>query len=216
MTRMNDMWQPLVFVGLGAFHGMNPAMGWLFAVALGLYRRSRTVVLVSLLPIAAGHMASIAAVAGLLVVTGYIASPNIVRAGSGLLLLGWAGYYWRFGHRHRVRFGMQTGFWGLGVWAFLMTTAHGAGLMLWPALMPWCAPAGTNGAGLGGPVAAALAGVGLHSLAMLATTALIASLVYEWFGLAMLRSAWLNLDLIWVAALVGTGTLLLLTASNGS
>ena len=209
---MTDTWQPLVLVGLGAFHGMNPAMGWLFAVALGLHRRNRTVMFLSLVPIAAGHTASIAAVASLLVVAGYIAAPNIVQAGSGLALLGWAAYHWRFGHRHRVRFGMQTGFWGLGVWAFLMTTAHGAGLMLWPVLMPSCGQAYKDL--YDGPIAA-LAGVGLHSLAMLATTALIASVVYEWLGLALLRRAWLNIDLIWVAALIGTGRLLLLTASIG-
>ena len=52
----------LLLIALGAFHGLNPAMGWLFAVALGLYRQSRGVVLVSLIPIALGHAAAIAVV----------------------------------------------------------------------------------------------------------------------------------------------------------
>ena len=127
---MTDTWPLLVLAGLGAFHGLNPAMGWLFAVALGLHRQSRKVVFVSLVPIAFGHAISIAVAAGLLVAGGYLVPGNVVRIGAGLLLLGWAAYHWRFGHRHRVRFGMQTGLLGLGIWSFLMATAHGAGLML--------------------------------------------------------------------------------------
>ena len=206
---MTDIWPPLVLAGLGAFHGLNPAMGWLFAVALGLHRQSRKVVFVSLLPIAAGHAVSIAVAAGLLVAAGAIVPGNLVRIGSGLLLLAWAAYHWRFGHRHRVRFGMQTGLLGLGIWSFLMATAHGAGLMLWPVLMPLCLPDAAGG-GPGRACCGALAGVGIHTLAMVATTAVVAALVYEWVGVEILRRAWLNLDLIWTVALVATGALLLL------
>lgn len=205
----DELWPWLALAGLGAFHGLNPAMGWLFAVALGLHRQSRSVVYVSLLPIAAGHSASVAVVAGLLVATGTLVPPGLVRIGSGLLLLAWAAYHWRFGHRHRVRFGMQAGLWGLAIWSFLMATAHGAGLMLWPVLMPLCLP-GAAGDGGAGPAAAALAGVGIHTLAMLATTAAMSALVYEWLGLALLQRAWLNVDLIWTLALVATGAVLLI------
>ena len=204
---MTDTWPWLTFASLGAFHGLNPAMGWLFAVALGLHRQSRATVMISLVPIAAGHAVSIAAVAALLVAAGAIVPQNLVRAGSGLLLLGWAGYHWRFGHRHRVRFGMQTGLWGLAAWSFLMATAHGAGLMLWPALMPSCFPGDSPASG---PLAATLAGVGIHTLAMVATTAVVAALIYEWLGVGLLRRAWLNLDLVWTFALVAAGAWLLL------
>lgn len=208
-TAPAELWPWFALAGLGAFHGLNPAMGWLFAVALGLHRQSRKIVFVSLLPIAAGHALSIAAAAGLLVAAGMIVPGNLVRIASGLLLLGWAAYHWRFGHRHRVRFGMQTGLLGLGIWSFLMATAHGAGLMLWPVLMPLCLP-DVAGGGLGGPVAAALTGVGIHTLGMVATTAVVAALVYDWLGVEILRRAWLNVDLIWTVALVATGALLLL------
>jgi hypothetical protein len=204
---MTETWPALVFAGLGAFHGLNPAMGWLFAVALGMHRQSRAAVMVSLVPIAVGHAVSIAAVAGLLVAAGTIVPQNFVRIGSGLLLLTWAAYHWRYGHCHRVRFGMQTGLLGLAVWSFLMATAHGAGLMLWPALMPLCLPSGE--ARTGGSVAATLAGVGIHTLAMAATTAVMAAIVFEWLGLALLRRAWVNVDLLWVLALLVTGGLLL-------
>jgi hypothetical protein len=185
-------------------------MGWLFAVALGLHRQSRTIVYAALVPIAVGHALSIAAVAGLLVAAGVLVPHDLVRVGGGLVLIGWAVYHWRFGHRHRVRFGMQTGLWGLAAWSFLMATAHGAGVMLWPALMPLCGPGGSGVLASGGPVAGVMAGVGVHTLAMVATTALAATVVYEWLGLALLRRAWLNVDLIWTLALAGTGALLLL------
>jgi hypothetical protein len=207
---MTAAWPWLALAGLGAFHGLNPAMGWLFAVGLGLHRKSRAVVLVSILPIAAGHLLSIATVAGLLLAAGYLVPQNLVRTGSGMLLIGWAVYHWRFGHRHRVRFGMQAGLAGLAVWSFLMATAHGAGVMLWPALMPLCFSTDAAAAGPGGQFVAALAGVGVHTLAMLLTTTVIAVAVYEWLGLAILRRAWLNVDLIWTVALVVTGAILLL------
>jgi hypothetical protein len=202
---MTETWSALVFAGLGAFHGLNPAMGWLFAVALGMHRQSRAVVMVSLVPIAIGHAVAIAAVAGLLVAAGTVVPQTLVRIGSGLLLLAWAAYHWRYGHRHRVRFGMQTGLLGLAVWSFLMATAHGAGLMMWSALMPLCPP----GSEAGDPIAATLAGVGIHTLAMVATTAVVAAIVFEWLGLALLRRAWVNVDLLWVLALLVTGGLLL-------
>ncbi|MGE0611696.1 MAG: hypothetical protein AB7G34_10635 [Hyphomicrobiales bacterium] len=199
----------LILAGLGAFHGLNPAMGWLFAVALGLHRQSRTVVMVSLLPIAIGHAASIAAVAGLLVAAGALVPHDLVRTGAGATLLAWAAYHWRFGHRHRVRFGMQVGLWGLAVWSFLMATAHGAGLMLWPALMQTCLGGSGASTASASPLTSALAGVGIHTITMLATTAAIAVIVYACLGVAVLRSTWVNFDLLWVAALAVTGALLI-------
>lgn len=207
---MTDSWPWIALAGLGAFHGLNPAMGWLFAVALGLNRKSRGVVLVSMVPIAAGHALSVAAVAALLVATGLVIAPATVRAAAGALLIAWALYHALRGHRHRVRVGMTTGLVGLAAWSFLMATAHGAGLMLWPALMSLCFPGGAPGAGMAGVWATALAGVAVHTAAMFAVTAGIAVVVYEWAGLAFLRHAWLNVDVVWTLALLVTGTLLLI------
>jgi len=199
-----------MLAGLGAFHGLNPAMGWLFAVALGLHRNSRATVLSALPPIALGHALSIAIVAGAVVVAGAMVSQRLVLAGAGLLLIGWAIYHQVYGHRHRVRVGMRTGQIGLVLWSFLMATAHGAGLMLLPALFQLClsspsAPEITAS----GSLAMTLAAVSVHTAAMLAVTGVIAIVVYEWVGLAILRTAWLNLDLIWTAALATTGVFLL-------
>jgi hypothetical protein len=208
---VNELWPWLALAGLGAFHGVNPAMGWLFAVALGLHRHSRKVVLTALLPIAIGHALAILAVALAVVLFGLVVDQRTIRLAGGALLIGWAAYHTLYGSRHRVRFGMQVGMLGLGAWSFLMATAHGAGLMLVPALIPLCL-AGSPGQELtaAGSLPVALAAVGAHTLAMLATTGVIALAVYEWFGLAFLRRGWINLDLLWSTALVATGLILLL------
>jgi hypothetical protein len=208
---MTDAEAWLAIAGLGAFHGLNPAMGWLFAVALGLHRQSRRTVWVSLLPIAAGHALSIAVVVGLLVAMGIILPHGVVRIASGLFLLGWAAFHVRFGHRHRVRVGMQAGLLGLGLWSFLMASAHGAGLMLWPVLMPFCLPE-IPSAGVPGAMSGAAIGIGVHMLAMLVVTAAVAVAVYEWIGLEILKRAWINVDLLWTLALIAAGAMLLFGA----
>jgi hypothetical protein len=208
---MTEAWPWFTLAGLGAFHGLNPAMGWLFAVALGLHRQDRSVVLLSLVPIALGHAMSVAVVAAFFLVMGTVLDMRAVRVGSALALFGWALYHWRYGHRHRVRFGMRTGLAGLAAWSFLMATAHGAGIMLWPALMPLCFGSGAN-ANVGDAWATALAGIGVHTAAMLAVTGAIALAVYAWIGVEILRSAWVNLDLVWTLALVTAGVWLLVGA----
>jgi hypothetical protein len=201
----------LVLAGLGAFHGINPAMGWLFAVALGFNRHSRRVVWLSLIPIAVGHAVSIAVVVAAVVTLGTVLDRRPLDLIAGIVLLGWAVYYALYGHRHRVRVGMQTGISGLALWSFMMATGHGAGLMLVPVLIPLCLSASPAPELVSaGSLPIALAAVAVHTGAMLAVTAAIAGLVYEWLGLAFLRRGWINLDRIWIAALAATGLLLIL------
>jgi hypothetical protein len=205
----SEFWPWLALAGLGAFHGLNPAMGWLFAVALGLHRHNRRVVWLSPLPIALGHALSIAIGAGAFLWAGLVIDLRAVRIGAGFFLIGWALYHLRYGHRHRVRVGMQAGLAALAVWSFLMATTHGAGLMLWPVLTPLCFPAASEPSFIG-PFLTALLGIGIHTLAMLTVTTAVAVAVYEWIGLEILRHAWLNVDLIWTLALLLAGGLLLL------
>ncbi|MBB3975408.1 hypothetical protein GGQ64_000584 [Rhizobium azooxidifex] len=207
---MNELWPWLMLAGLGAFHGLNPAMGWLFAVALGVHRQSGAAVARAVPAIAIGHAASVAVVAGALVTAGLAVDEGRLRIATGCVLVAWAIGHFFYGHRRRVRVGMTTGLAGLAAWSFLMATAHGAGLMVLPALIPLCV---TNGplAGLdaGGSAATALAAVGVHTAAMLAATALAAFAVYRWIGLGILRSGWINVDLVWTLVLVGTGLMLI-------
>jgi hypothetical protein len=211
----HELWPWLVLAGLGVFHGVNPAMGWLFAAALGLHRQRRAVVLESLIPIALGHALAVALVAFAFVALGMVVNPWAFRVPSGVLLIGWALYHWRYGSRHRVRVGMRTGMAGLALWSFVMASAHGAGLMLVPVLLP----IGRVGSGASyltasGSIPITLAAVGVHTLAMLAVTGGIAVGVYEWVGLAFLRRSWINLDWLWTAALVTTGFIVLVTPSH--
>lgn len=209
----------LALAGLGAFHGVNPAMGWLFAVALGLHRRSRTVVLQSLIPIAFGHALAIAVVAVAVAVLATTVDQRAIRIASGIVLIVWALYHRRYGHRHRLRVGMRVGMIGLGLWSFVMAAGHGAGLMLVPILLRLEPPGSPTGhvadhAMPGASLSLSLAAIGVHTLAMLAVTGAIALLVYEWIGLAFLRRGWFNLDLLWTVALVATGLFLFFVATQ--
>jgi hypothetical protein len=213
---MTALWPWLALTGLGMFHGVNPAMGWLFAVALGLHRQSRQVVILSLAPIALGHALSISVVIAALMLLGVVVDHRMVRMAAGVILIAWAIYHWRYGHRHRVRVGMRTGFAGLTLWSFLMATGHGAGLMLAPALMPLRMTHTHGYAGHGytivdaGSLWISLAAVGVHTLAMLIVTGVVAVIAYEWLGVGFLRRGWINFDVLWTIVLIATGTLLLL------
>src|SRR4029434_496639 len=89
----------LALAGLGLFHGINPAMGWLFAVALGLHRHSQNVVLLSLIPIAIGHALAVAAVRGVVLALGLVLQWTILARVAGLVLIGWAIWHAVYGHR---------------------------------------------------------------------------------------------------------------------
>jgi hypothetical protein len=200
----------LVLAGLGGFHGLNPAMGWLFAVGLGLQRKNRTIVLLSLIPIAIGHTVSIGVVAIAVVTLGLVADQRLLETAAGTVLIGWAVYHLAYGHRHRVRIGMQTGMVGLGFWSLLMATAHGAGLMLVPVVIPLCLSASpAKDLTAAGSLPIALGAVGVHMAAMLAVILAVAVSVYEWLGLSFLRRGWINFDLIWISALTITGIILI-------
>jgi hypothetical protein len=209
LLSLNDAWPWLALVGLGLFHGVNPAMGWLFAVALGLHRQSERIVWLALGPIALGHAAAISLIVALVLALKTAADLEFVAAVSGFALIGWALWHALYGHRHRVRIGMRTGLIGLGAWSFLMAIAHGAGLMLIPALLPLNS-AETHAHGFTtGALGIAAAAVAVHSLAMLLATGGIAIIVYRWIGLAVLRRAWINFDILWTAMLILAGTILM-------
>jgi len=172
---MASLWPWLAIAGIGALHGLNPANGWMLAAAWGLRSHDRTQALRALLPIAAGHAASVALVAAA-VAFGLSLDRQLLQALAGGALVLVAGL--RLWRRRPARAWAPTGHAGLALWSFMMSTAHGAGLMLVPALMPLCigaAPGSGSGTGATGPLALALAAVGVHGAAMLAVTGLLAS-----------------------------------------
>jgi hypothetical protein len=205
------VWIALFF--LGCYHGINPGMGWLFAVALGLQERSTAAVFRAIIPISIGHVLSVAIVVGLALWAATLLPHAVVhRAAAGVLLA--FGAYRLIRLRHPRWVGMRVGFWGLTLWGFLMASAHGAGLMLLPfvtasdAAMPGMPMPGAHGPG------SATTGwlmIGDHTLGYIFTMALVAFLVYTYLGVSFLRSAWLNVDLVWSIALVITGIIALVT-----
>jgi hypothetical protein len=211
-------WPWLALLVLGAYHGLNPGMGWLFAVALGLQENSTRAVLRALPPIALGHLVSI----GLVVMALELAQPRLphraLRVLISAILLAF-GLFRLVRSRHPRWVGMRVGFRDLTLWSFLMASAHGAGLMLAPILLGWPQEGHRHmmASVLPSLPAAFQAGavrwwlpVVIHTAGYLAMTGLVALVVYRKLGVAILRRAWFNLDLVWAIALMATGTLTLL------
>jgi hypothetical protein len=195
---------------LGAYHGLNPGMGWLFAVALGLQEGKGSAVAKALVPIALGHAVAIGIVVLAAVFLGMALPLLVIRYSVAMLLVG-LGIYGLVRHRHPRWVRMQVGFRDLTVWSFLMASAHGAGLMVLPVLLgSSTVEAASQMAGhhhmaaVASPLAGILATV-VHTTAYLSVTGLIAWVVYRKFGLALLRKTWFNFDLVWGGALVATG-----------
>jgi hypothetical protein len=194
----------IAVLAIGAYHGLNPGMGWPLAVANGLTARRGTAVFATLMPLAAGHLLAMAVVLLPFTVLGTVmawSGPIRLAAGVGLVAFG----MWRLIDRRHPRFLARIKPSRLVWWSFLMATAHGAGLMLLPFAIGLCASAASTpqiGEGLG---AAALV-AGAHTAAMLLSGGVAAWVVYRYLGLRMLNRAWLNLDVVWGASLVIAGS----------
>jgi hypothetical protein len=209
-------WQAMVL--LGAYHGINPGMGWLFAVALGMQHRSARAVWRALPPIALGHAASVGVILLSAILAGFVVPLDALRVIVALMLVT-LGLYRLWRHRHPRYGGMQVGFRDLTAWSFLMASAHGAGFMVLPFVMP--TPAALAAASHVHASHAAVAGasvatigaiaVALHTVAYLAVMAGVAWIVYRKLGLGVLRRAWYNTDWLWAGALVVTGVVVLFT-----
>jgi hypothetical protein len=209
MNELSALW-PLF--ALGAGHGINPAMGWLFAVALGLQRGSRRAVWGALAPLAAGHALAMIAAIGAAMLLGLVLPPSLLKWLIAALLVG-LGLYRLVRSRHIAYGGMQVNSAELATWSFLMATAHGAGLMVLPLVMGRLPAAAVGGeahhmmeASLGGGLEwSGITATLVHTAGYLLVTGIIALIVYHRVGLRFLRTAWLNLDLIWAVALIVTG-----------
>jgi len=204
-----ELWLWLAVTGLGLFHGINPAMGWLFAAGLGLNRKSERVVWLSLVPIALGHALAVGLVLVAVLALGFVVEPVPLQRLAAVVLVGWGAWHAIYGRRHKLRVGMRTGLAGLLLWSFLMANAHGAGLMLVPAVIPLCLAASpAHELTASGSVPVALLALLLHTGAMLIAIASISIAVYRWIGVAFLRRGWINLDLLWAIALMVCGVIL--------
>jgi hypothetical protein len=190
---------------LGAFHGINPGMGWLFAVALGMQERRLGAVWRALIPLTLGHALAIAAVVLVAVATGAAVPVSSLKLPVALTL-GALGIYRMIPHRHFTGGGMRVSMRGLTAWSFLMATCHGAGLMVLPVLLGMATPAQGASCHAEAPANAAIATL-VHGAGYLVATAAAAWLVFRKLGVGILRKAWFNIDLMWAIALIVTGIL---------
>lgn len=201
----------LAIVGLGCYHGINPGMGWLFAVSNGMQEKRGSAVFAAVPPIAAGHVLAMAAVLmPFALVTVSLERMKGLGVLAGCLLIGFGIY--KLVNRRHPRFLARVGSEHLVLWSFLMATAHGAGLMLLPVYLGLRTM--SHGHGSGHVAMGQLAGAGLlsaslvalvHTGAMMLVGGLIAWTVYRYLGLRLLRRAWFNLDLVWAVCLIAVG-----------
>lgn len=220
---MSEAWPWLALLGLGAFHGINPGMGWLFAVALGLQERCRRAIWKALPPIAFGHALSVGAVIALVALL-HTSIPHGALSWSAASVLIGFGIYRLVRVRHPRWVGMRVGFRDLTLWSFLMASAHGAGLMIVPVFLgttaresPREAPIGhaahlahTADLDLLNHPRLAIVAIIVHTLGHLLVAGLVAMIVYEKLGVQILRRTWFNFDLAWAVALIVTGLITIL------
>jgi len=215
---VSEAWPWLALLGLGAFHGINPGMGWLFAVALGLQERRRSAVWKALPPIAVGHALSVGLVVAFVALIQASVPYHVLRWSAAAVLVGF-GIYRLVRARHPRWVGMRVGFRDLTLWSFLMASAHGAGLMLIPVFLGTLNEEtandldATHGAHsrhgadfelLNDPRVAGAAVI-VHTLGHLLLAGLVAAIVYEKLGVRILQRAWFNFDLAWAIALIVSG-----------
>lgn len=207
-----ELW--LAVIALGAYHGLNPGMGWPLAVSNGMWAKRDQAVFATFLPLAGGHfLAMAAALLPFALFATYFDWSATIRIGAGGAVAAF-GVYKLFNSRH-PRFAARLGPKHLTLWSFLTATAHGAGLMLAPIALGLCAsgsPSPALGGGhramselMGSGIVTSIAVSGVHTLAMVAAGGAMAWIVYRWAGLKLLRKAWINLEAVWAASLILTG-----------
>jgi uncharacterized membrane protein (UPF0136 family) len=220
---VSGLWPWLTLFGLGAFHGINPAMGWLFAVGLGLQEQKRAAVLRALPPITLGHALSIGIIIAA-VLLARVSVPHFALKIAAAAILFAFGLYRLFRSRHPNWVGMRVGFGDLTLWSFVMASAHGAGLMLIPLFLKSPPQPLAGGGAMSAHMHAShglefadfntpsllVSSVAVHTLGYLVVTGLVAILVYEKLGVGILRRAWFNVDLFWMLALMIAGLFVLL------
>ncbi len=224
---LNEFFPWFALAAFGAYHGINPAMGWLFAVSLGLQEQNRRAVYAAFTPIVLGHTASVAMVVAAVVFAGVIVPLDALKIIGAAIIIGLGVFKLLrpLSHPRWVR--MRVGFRSLTAWSFLMSSAHGAGLMLIPVLFTLpIISAYTDSIdlrelqhleymSLGAPPSLAtllsqITAVAIHTLAMFSVMALTATIVFEKVGLAILRRAWFNLDRLWAVSLIISGAVTLI------
>jgi hypothetical protein len=213
-----DIWPWVTLVALGAYHGLNPAMGWLFAVSRGMQERSRRAVVRSLVPIAIGHELALVVVAAVVLLAAEVVDPGALHVAAAAVLLAFGIFRFVRPRAHPRWTTMRVNGRELTLWSFLMSSAHGAGLIVAPVLIGIGSASASTDAEehvhASADVASLAAdgvGLALHVAAMVLVMGVVAVLVYDRLGVAVLRKAWLNTDQLWAAAFIIAAAITLFT-----
>jgi hypothetical protein len=206
----------LAVVASGIYHGVNPGMGWPFAVSAGLMGNGRSDLFKSLGPLAFGHFL---AMAGILLPFAAMMMLVIwqrdIQIAAGLLVIG-VGVYLLINRRH-PRMLARIKPTQLVLWSFAVAIAHGAGLMLVPIYLGLCRneelDAGHQAAAtlISGNLLTAVTVSLVHAAAMIISGGIMAFAVYRWLGLKFISKSWFNLDVVWALSLIGVGSIGLFT-----
>ena len=206
----HENWPWLALIALGAYHGLNPAMGWLFAVALGLQEGRREAVVKAFWPIALGTPPPSPSWWRRCLALQVVVPLEVLRylaAGSAHLLRALQAHQAQAPALGRDACRLQG---PDGV-----VLHHGQRTRGRPHARPCAAKALRDHArdGASGPQAhehwghsvhlfltnpealADFAAVAVHTLSMFAVMAVVALVVYDRLGLMILKRTWFNVDL---------------------
>ena len=210
---MTALWWAVILSG--AYHGLNPGMGWPLAVSAALMERNAAAMPKALLLLTTGHLlAMIAILLPFSLMIWLVEREYEIRLIASFIVIG-MGIYLLINSRH-PRYLARIHPAKLGLWSFLSAIAHGAALMLVPIYLGICQIAEDSGSTeYEGHVAAqnlmsndlfTALGVSLvHTISMGFAGALLAVFVYYWLGLKFISKAWFNLDKIWACSLILVG-----------
>ena len=210
---MAALWWAVILSG--AYHGLNPGMGWPLAVSAALMERKAAAMPKALLLLTTGHLlAMIAILLPFSLMIWLVEREYEIRLIASFIVIG-MGIYLLINSKH-PRYLARIHPAKLGLWSFLSAIAHGAALMLVPIYLGICQIAEDNGSTENAGHLAAqnlmsndlftALGVSLvHTVSMGIAGALLAILVYFWLGLKFISQAWFNMDKIWACSLILVG-----------
>lgn len=187
---------------LGAFHGMNPAMGWLFAVFLAVQKENWRVVFYSVIPIGLGQVLGDGVIVLLQTFARFQFPLHIVHLTIACIVLGYGIYrLFRYFRHFKWSGSLKVGYGQLVLWSFLAASTHGSGLLLSPFILA------------SDSIAEILPLYLFHEISMLASMTIVALLVYH-IGILRIRKYLVNFDLIWAILLIIVGLILLFMHGN--
>lgn len=181
---------------MGAFHGLNPAMGWLFAVFLAIHRSQKRVLFLAIIPIATGQMLGDGIVVAAQTIAKFHFSPSAVQYSLAAIIVIYGTYrLFRYYRHFRWAGGLNVGYGQLVIWSFLASSTHGSGLLFAPFILN------------AGSITDLLPLWVIHEIAMLTSMTAIALAVYH-LGIMKFKRFLVNFELVWAVLLIAVGVLL--------